>query len=69
MNQFIYDMIHMTEGEKFIKYWWLWLIIVIIVIVLARLSDRPIPPPINKVEIGCMNTMCLPTKHAQGFSI
>jgi hypothetical protein len=25
MKQFIYDMIHMTEGEKFINYWWLWL--------------------------------------------
>ena len=25
MNQFIYDMIHMTEGEKLINYWWLWL--------------------------------------------
>ncbi len=25
MSQFIQDMIHLTEGEKLIKYWWLWL--------------------------------------------
>ncbi len=27
LEQFIYDMIHMTEGEKLIAYWWLWLLI------------------------------------------
>lgn len=27
MKEFIYDMIHMTEGEKLINYWWLWLIL------------------------------------------
>jgi hypothetical protein len=27
MGKFIDDMIHMTEGEKLINYWWLWLII------------------------------------------
>lgn len=26
------------------------------------------PPPINKAEIGCVNTMCLHAKHAQAFS-
>jgi len=25
LSKFIYDMIHMTEGEKLIHYWWLWL--------------------------------------------
>lgn len=30
MTKFIHDMIHMTEGEKFINYWWLWLIIMVI---------------------------------------
>jgi hypothetical protein len=25
MKQFLYDMIHMTEGEKLISYWPLWL--------------------------------------------
>lgn len=24
IEQFIHDMIHMTEGEKLINYWWLW---------------------------------------------
>jgi hypothetical protein len=24
MSQFINDMIHMTEGEKLVAYWWLW---------------------------------------------
>lgn len=28
MGQFINDMVHMTEGEKLIQYWWLWLLIV-----------------------------------------
>ncbi|SQC55373.1 Uncharacterised protein [Listeria newyorkensis] len=27
MNQFLHDMVHMTEGEKLIHYWWLWLVI------------------------------------------
>lgn len=27
-NQFIQDMIHMTEGEKFIYYWPLWVTII-----------------------------------------
>jgi hypothetical protein len=29
MKQFIHDMIHMTEGEKLVHYWWLWLLILI----------------------------------------
>ena len=40
MNDFISDMIHMTEGEKFIKYWWLWLIILIISIAIAILINK-----------------------------
>lgn len=28
VSEFIHDMIHLTEGEKLIKYWWLWLLIV-----------------------------------------
>ena len=29
ISKFISDMIHMTEGERLINYWWLWLIILI----------------------------------------
>lgn len=28
--QFINDLIHMTEGEKLVEYWWLWLIMLIL---------------------------------------
>jgi hypothetical protein len=27
IKQFIYDQIHMTDGEKLIKYWWLYLLL------------------------------------------
>lgn len=40
MKQFIYDMIHMTEGEKFISYWWLWLAIVLTTIVISVIVDK-----------------------------
>jgi Mg2+ and Co2+ transporter CorA len=30
MRKFIHDMIHMTEGEKLIHYWWLWALIILI---------------------------------------
>ncbi|MGM9986379.1 MAG: hypothetical protein ACI35O_04030 [Bacillaceae bacterium] len=30
MKQFIDDMIHMTEGEKFVHYWWIWVSLVVI---------------------------------------
>lgn len=29
MIEFLKDMIHLTEGEKLLKYWWLWSIILI----------------------------------------
>lgn len=40
MNQFISDMIHLTSGEKLIKYWWLWLIILVIVFPLVILHEN-----------------------------
>ena len=30
LKQFVYDMIHMTEGEKLVYYWPLWLGIAVI---------------------------------------
>jgi len=30
LKQFVYDMIHMTEGEKLIYYWPLWLIVIVV---------------------------------------
>lgn len=40
MNQFIHDMIHMTEGEKLINYWWLWLLMFIGVIVVGIIKRK-----------------------------
>ena len=40
VNQFIYDMIHMTEGEKLINYWWLWLLMFIGVIVVGIIKRK-----------------------------
>lgn len=40
MNHFIDDMTHMTEGEKFIKYWWLWTIIVLLSLAAAFFISR-----------------------------
>lgn len=31
MKKFIYDMINLTEGQKFIKYWWLWLALLVVI--------------------------------------
>jgi hypothetical protein len=39
MKQFFYDMIHMTEGEKLIEYWWLWLILFILAWVFTMRND------------------------------
>jgi hypothetical protein len=30
MKQFLHDMVHMTEVEKLINYWWVWLVFVIL---------------------------------------
>jgi hypothetical protein len=40
MNQFWRDMIHLTEGEKFIKYWWLWLLIILIVFMIGLIIKK-----------------------------
>jgi hypothetical protein len=40
MKQFIYDMIHMTEGEKLINYWWLWLLIIMIGTICVYFEER-----------------------------
>jgi cbb3-type cytochrome oxidase subunit 3 len=34
MKQFFHDMIHLTEGEKFIRYWWLWLSLLLMGVVI-----------------------------------
>ena len=39
MKQFFYDMIHMTEGEKLISYWWLWAILFILGVAIFFLID------------------------------
>jgi hypothetical protein len=43
IKQFVNDMIHMTEGEKLIKYWWLWLIAsaVFIIVTLGKDFIKP----------------------------
>lgn len=57
-KQFIYDMIHMTEGEKLITYWPLWLEIIVVSLVVAlfvnskymdRHIKRKIPQPEPKL--------------------
>jgi hypothetical protein len=40
MNKFISDMLHMTEGEKLISYWWLWLILCIPILVIYYVVAR-----------------------------
>jgi len=40
MGSFIHDMIHMTEGEKIIHYWWLWLILVVFAFSILRVLDK-----------------------------
>jgi hypothetical protein len=40
VNKFLYDMIHMTKGEKFINYWWLWLISMVIGTVIIYFKDK-----------------------------
>lgn len=38
MSQFWDDMLHMTEGEKLVEYWWLWLIIAVATGIFAYFS-------------------------------
>lgn len=40
MKQFIQDMIHMTEGEKLIHYWWLWLLIFVSAMIIMKFDIR-----------------------------
>ena len=40
MNQFFHDMIHMTEGEKFIHYWWLWSSILGVVFIVGWIVNK-----------------------------
>lgn len=40
MQQFLSDMIHLTEGEKLIKYWWIWITILVSVYVYLNLKVR-----------------------------
>ena len=35
MKKFLYDWIHLTQGEMFIKYWHLWLFMVLIVLLIS----------------------------------
>lgn len=40
MDNFIDDLIHMTQGELLVEYWWLYLITLIVyLVVLARISN------------------------------
>lgn len=38
--QFVNDMIHMTQGELFINYWWLWFIIIVIGLLLRKRGEK-----------------------------
>ncbi|MFS0878035.1 hypothetical protein [Solibacillus isronensis] len=40
MSQFFSDMIHLTEGEKFIKYWWLWILIVSLIFIVDAVMNK-----------------------------
>lgn len=40
MRQFFQDMIHMTEGEKLVSYWWLWLIIAAVAGMFLLINER-----------------------------
>ncbi len=40
IKHFINDMIHMTEGEKFVEYWWLWILLIILLLLTSWLLDR-----------------------------
>lgn len=40
MKQFIDDMIHMTEGERLINYWYVWLGFIIVVGIVVLLLNK-----------------------------
>lgn len=40
IKKFIYDMIHMTEGEKFVSYWYIWLILIVAVFLILYLTHK-----------------------------
>lgn len=40
MKQFINDMIHMTEGERLINYWYVWLGLIIVIAIVVLLLNK-----------------------------
>lgn len=30
MNSFLYDLIHLTQGELLIKHWWVWITLILL---------------------------------------
>lgn len=40
IKQFVHDMIHMTEGEKLIEYWWLWITLVLTALIFTLVLSR-----------------------------
>lgn len=40
IKQFVHDMIHMTEGEKLIEYWWLWIMLVLTALIFTLVLSR-----------------------------
>ena len=58
MKDFIYNMIHMTQGEKLINYWWLWLILLAIAIVIGAIQrklDTDIIKALKEIDGGNKN--------------
>lgn len=43
MEQFLSDMVYMTEGEKLLHYWWLWLILSVGAILIPAILRRRKP--------------------------
>lgn len=35
------DLIHLTDGELFVKYWWLWLSILALLLIASHKNNRP----------------------------
>lgn len=40
MKQFIDDMMHMTEGERLINYWYVWLGLIIVIGIVVLLLNK-----------------------------